>query len=72
MTQGVLIFAFNSEFNYQELALAAAKRVKEHLQLPVSLVTDATTLLPEIFTSVFDKIIFSQDTSTQTKTFFDG
>ena len=72
MTQGVLIFAFNSDFNYQELALIAAKRVKQHLNLPVSLVTDATAPLPEIFTTVFDKIIFSEDNSTQTKTFFDG
>ncbi len=76
MTQGVLIFAFNnSEIDYVELAIHAAKKVKTHLQKPVSLVTDSRVWLYDKFpndVALFDKIIDSTDNTAQTKHFYDG
>jgi hypothetical protein len=76
MTQGVLIFAFNnSEVDYVELSIYAAKRVKRFLNKPVSLVTDSSEWLYKTFPNdvdVFDKIIESVDTTTQVKKFYDG
>ena len=76
MTQGVLIFAFNnSEVDYVELAIYAAKRAKQFLNKPVSLVTDSVDWLYKTFpddVDVFDKIIESVDTTTQVKKFYDG
>jgi hypothetical protein len=76
MTQGILIFAFNnSEVDYVELAIYAAKRAKQFLNKPVSLVTDSVDWLYKTFpddVDVFDKIIESVDTTTQVKKFYDG
>lgn len=76
MTQGVLIFAFNNaEVDYVEIAIYAAKRVKQFLNKPVSLVTDSVNWLHTKFpddVKVFDQIIESIDETTQVKKFYDG
>ena len=42
MTRGVLIFAFNNEHtDYVRMAAWCAKRIHRHLDLPVSVVTNA-------------------------------
>jgi len=53
MSKGVLIFAYNSNLDYVALATVAAKLVKKHLGLPVTLVTDTDN----VDYSVFDQVI---------------
>ena len=76
MTQGILIFAFNnSEVDYVEMAIYAAKRAKQFLNKPVSLVTDSVEWLNTTFSkdvNVFDNIIESVDNTAQVKKFYDG
>ncbi len=73
MTKGVLIFAFNnSEIDYVSIAAYAAKRVKQFLNLPVSIVTDQSSYDTSTFENVFDKVIVDNDTSTQVKRFYNG
>ena len=76
MTQGILIFAFNSNgVDYVKLAILSAKRAKKFLNKPVSLVTDSKQYLIDNFpndVAVFDKIIDSTDNTTQTKRFYNG
>lgn len=76
MSRGILIFAQNnSEIDYAKISLYAAKRVKEYLNVPVSLVTDSKDWLltsqPDA-ESVFDQIITINSDTTQTKKFYDG
>lgn len=76
MSHGVLIFAQNNtEIDYAKISLYAAKRVKEYLGVPVSLVTDSKDWLLTSQPSaeeVFDQIITLNSDSTQTKKFYDG
>jgi hypothetical protein len=76
MTRGVLIFAQNnSEIDYAKISLYAAMRVKEFLQVPVSLVTDSKDWLlasQPTAVDVFDQIIAIDSDTTQTKKFYDG
>ena len=76
MTQGILIFAFNSNgVDYIKLAILSAKRAKKFLNKPVSLVTDSKQYLIDNFSNdidIFDKIIDSVDATTQTKRFYNG
>lgn len=75
MTTGALIFAQNTVgVDYVKLAIFCAKRVKEHLGIPVSLATDSADWLefyPE-HTEIFDKIIPIVGSNNQTKRFYDG
>ena len=75
MTTGALIFAQNTVgVDYVKLALFAAKRVKEHLGIPVSLATDSTDWLkfyPE-HTEIFDTIIPIVGSTNQKKRYYDG
>lgn len=76
MTQGILIFAFNSDgVDYIKMAILSAKRAKKFLNKPVSLVTDSKQHLIDKFpndVSIFDTIIESIDNTTQTKRFYNG
>lgn len=73
MSQGILIFAYNNqEIDYVKMAAIAARRASEHLQMPVSLVTDNQEVLNDEIVAVFDKIIVAPDNSDQTKRFYDG
>jgi hypothetical protein len=76
MTRGVLIFAQNnSEIDYAKIALYAAMRVEEFLNVPVSLVTDSRDWLLKsqpTAKSIFDRIITINSDTSQTKKFYDG
>lgn len=52
MSKGVVIYAYNSTFDYVKSAEFAAKQVKKYLNLPVTLITDTDT-----GPSVFDTVI---------------
>jgi hypothetical protein len=55
--RGVLLFAFNNDVvNYYDTAVYAAKRINHFLNLPVTLVTDESSL-PETPSTVFDNIL---------------
>lgn len=57
MTRGVILFAFNSpKYNYYDMALHTARRVKHFLNLPTTIVTDEDSL-PEVQDDIWDKII---------------
>ena len=75
MTTGCIIFAQNTVgVDYIKLALFAAKRVKQFLNIPVSLATDSLDYLqfyPE-HTEVFDQIIPIIGNTNQQKKFYDG
>jgi hypothetical protein len=73
MTQGVLLIANNnSEINYVKQAVFLAKRIKKHLNLPTSLITNNIEYVEKL-NSVFDKIISPKSTSSYTnKKYRDG
>jgi hypothetical protein len=69
MTQGVLLFAQNNQdVDYVAIANLAAIKVKEHLRVPVSVVTND----PVADHYVFDQVISVYDNSYSTKYFYDG
>lgn len=74
MTNGALIFAHNNtQIDYVKLAVFAANRVKQYLDIPVSIVTDnAAYLLREFKNHPFDQVIETTSTGSSTKLFFDG
>lgn len=73
MTQGFLVFAHdNEQIEYGLLALAQAKRIKQILNKPVSIVLDERTennlkTSCSTYKDYFDQIIRSEQLSTQTK-----
>jgi hypothetical protein len=69
MNNGVLIFAQNGNFDYVKLAELSALRVKEYLDLPVSLVTNIKYQNKD---SVFDKIINIKSKQSQIRNIHDG
>lgn len=78
MTQGFLVFAHdNEQIEYGVLALGQAKRIKDILGKPVSVVLDAKTednlktKYPS-YTEFFDKIIRQESLATQTKRYGAG
>jgi hypothetical protein len=72
MSKGALLFALNnSEINYIKLAEFAAERIKKHLSVPVSIVTDEKSL-SSVSSNVFDKIITVDSEKYLLKTFNDG
>lgn len=74
MTTGALIFAHNNTgVDYTKLAIFAAKRVIQHLKIPVSIVTDNTAYLLETYPShPFDQVIEVPCTESTPKIFSDG
>ena len=52
MTTGALLYAFDGEICYTKFAVACARRIRQYLDIPVSLVTDSAIDNP-----VFDQII---------------
>ena len=56
MSKGVLIFAYNSKIDYLSIATVAAMLVHKHLDLPVTLVTNAEN----VDTDIFDQVIIRQ------------
>jgi hypothetical protein len=71
MSSGVLVFAYNnSAIDYVKQAAFAAKRVKEYLGLPTSLITDAVEYAEQF--NVFDQVIFKKSTTITAKTYNNG
>ena len=64
MTQGCLIFAYNSDIDYGSQAVVAASMAQKHLKVPVSIVTDSKTL--EAINNNFDSLPFDQIILTDT------
>jgi len=57
MSKGVLIYALNNEqIDYAKLALNAARRVKQHLGMPVALVTDSADWLYQQYPNYKDDV----------------
>lgn len=69
MSKGVLIFAQVEDFDYLRLAEIAALRVKEYLNLPVTVVTNNN--YPNKH-KIFDNVIKKKSTSKQSRTLYDG
>jgi len=75
MTKGILLFAFNGGYDYVSLAIVCAKRIKNYIQLPISIVTDSKEYLIEHYPNdldLFDNIIESNDSTEQQKRFYNG
>jgi len=74
MSKGVLCFASNNlEVDYVKQAVYFAKRVKKHLNLPVTLVTSDVNYVDRLnVRTVFDKIISVDKEKQNQKRFYDG
>jgi hypothetical protein len=75
MINGAVIFAHNNtSVDYIKLAVFAANRVKQYLELPVSLITDNKKWLDQNFSNhPFDQIIeIAPSSDLQSKQFNDG
>lgn len=82
MSKGVILFAHNNrQIDYARMSILAAKLAIKNLQVPVSLVTDPSTLdwmkesgIDKIAADTFDKIIITQrpEDSNNVKNYFDG
>lgn len=62
---GIVIYAYNSKFDYVRLAELAAKQAKQYLDLPVTLITDT-----QIESTIFDSIIIEPLTVDSTTRVF--
>lgn len=69
MSKGVLIFALDGNFKYTSLAEIAAKRVKEFLNLPITLVVNTDYVDSGL---IFDKIIKIESDIGQNRVLHDG
>jgi hypothetical protein len=56
MSNGILIFAINSEFDYIKSAEFAAKQAKKYLNLPVTLVTNS-----QVESKYFDSVVIVEN-----------
>ena len=66
MSKGVILFAFNSpKFNYYDMAVVTAKRINHFLNLPVSIITDITSIPKNITYSFDNTILITADTSNK-------
>jgi hypothetical protein len=75
MTNGVVLIAHNNNrVDYVKQAVYSAKRIKQYLNVPVSIITDSVSHLKENFDfTVFDKIIETKNVeTTNTRFMFDG
>lgn len=75
MNKGVLVIARNNNnIDYVKQAVYLAKKVKKHLDLPTSIITDNIEYLNKAFDpEVFDHIIsVDYESKTNTRSFYDG
>lgn len=72
MTIGAIIFAQNnSSINYVKIAIFSASQVQKHLKIPVSLITDKSSVGEDL--SIFDNVIYVDEYKhTQHRKFYDG
>jgi len=66
MSKGALIFAFDADYCYTDIAAASALQIKRHLGIPVTLVTNV-----DVSFSCFDQVIKLTDVEEQSRTFKD-
>ena len=62
MSKGIVIYAFNSTFDYVKSATFAAKQAKKYLGLPVTLITNKA-----VKGKVFEKVIVIDDESKSSR-----
>lgn len=68
MTIGALLYAFDSEIKYTKIAIECATRIKQYLNIPVTLVTDCA-----VDNDIFDKeIVVQRPTSINYKQWQDS
>ena len=71
MSNGVLCFAHNNgKVDYLKQAKFLAKRVKQHLNLPTTLVTSTPQELAN--NTVFDQVIEIADNNSNVKRYYNG
>lgn len=58
MSKGIVIYAFNSKFDYVKSAAYASKQAKKYLDLPVTLITNK-----KVKNKAFDQVIIINDNS---------
>lgn len=64
MTQGAVIFAYNTDlYEYTRIATVAARRIQHYLDIPVTLVTDSDSVTD----SVFDHVIIQDNDREQAR-----
>ena len=68
-SRGVVMFARNSKLDYMRIAQHNCKLIKEHLQLPVAVITDTKTR-DESDTSMFDYVIMDDSEYQNTRVFY--
>ena len=68
-SKGVVMFARNSKLDYMRIAQHNCKLIKQHLQLPVAVITDTKTL-DESDTSMFDYVIMDDTEYQNTRVFY--
>lgn len=66
MTLGCVIFAFDGDIAYGPQAVLAARLVKKHLKIPVTLITDCKTL-DSTDVSVFDSLVVTSIETENTR-----
>jgi hypothetical protein len=67
MSKGILLFAFNTpRVDYFSMAVATAKRAQKFLGLPVSVVTDETTILSD-YDYKFDNVFITESDNSNTR-----
>ena len=70
MKQGILVLAFNNDkIDYVKQAAFVAKRAKQYLNLPVSIITDCKNIKYDVFDNV---ILLEPDEVYYTRTYSDG
>jgi len=67
-SRGVVVFAFNSHIDYVKLAVNCAKLVKKYLNLPVTLITEEGTFVPN---TIFDNVCYIENKETNYKSALD-
>lgn len=76
MKKGVVLFAFNNtEVDYVKQSVYCAKRIKQYLNLPVQLITDAVDYIESaypFYDRYIDHITYSPAPSGSKKHFYDG
>ena len=72
MTKGILVFAYNNRsVDYVKQAVFLAKRARQYLNLPTSIVTEDISYA-EQWKDVFDEIIYCKSSAITAKTYNDG
>jgi len=63
MSRGAILFAFNSpKFDYYKMAVATAKRINHFLAMPVTVVTDESSVSNDPY--IFDNTILVEPDNT--------